>query len=170
MLELNEANAVVLQISNDAFYYLLNGEDPLDDANLEEASEVISMFPRGYKISDNWKPIDNSDLIEAMFIPYTEVMSHNDHDAYYEAAKDFEFQIKLVDNNRFVEMWSFAKSTGKRNYIGKYELRYNEKRTHIGYATGNWRKGKGCLLWLKLYNEVKPNIFKQIPKDLAVGL
>lgn len=38
-------------LSNDAFYYLSEGEEPLDESNLEEAERIIAMFPEGYKIT-----------------------------------------------------------------------------------------------------------------------
>lgn len=33
-----------LQISNDAFYFLYYGEEPLDEDNLEEANELSTAF------------------------------------------------------------------------------------------------------------------------------
>lgn len=38
-------------LSNDAFYYLSEGEEPLDEANLDEAERIAAMFPDGYKIT-----------------------------------------------------------------------------------------------------------------------
>lgn len=37
-------------ISNDAFYYLSEGEEPLDENNLEEALYYKNLFPDGYEI------------------------------------------------------------------------------------------------------------------------
>ena len=53
-----------MQISNDAFYYLYYGEEPLDDENMEEAQEIADMFPNGFVIEDNWENVDDTDLIE----------------------------------------------------------------------------------------------------------
>ena len=53
-----------LQISNDAFCFLYYGEEPLDEDNLEEANEVSEMFSNNFYIEDDWKAVDNSDLIE----------------------------------------------------------------------------------------------------------
>lgn len=39
-----------IRISNDAFYYLSEGEEPLDDIHLDEALHYIECFPRGYCI------------------------------------------------------------------------------------------------------------------------
>ena len=59
-----------LQISNDAFYFLYYGEEPLDENNLEEANDVSEMFSNNFYIEDDWKAVDDSDLIECTFIPY----------------------------------------------------------------------------------------------------
>ena len=167
MYRLDITKAVTLQITNDAFYYLKEDEDPLDDDNLDEALEVLDMFPNGFEIREDWRPVEDSDLIEATFIPYIQV--DDDYDASEEMAKGYYFQIKLTQGNRFVKVWSFRESTGERIYKGEYELRYNSTRTCIGYATGDWRKGKGCLLWLKRYKERKLGILKSIPKDISTG-
>lgn len=167
MFRLDSSKALTLQITNDAFFYLKEDEDPLDDDNLEEALEVLSMFPNGFEIREDWRPVEDSDLIEATFIPYVQV--DDDYDASDEMAKGYYFQIQLTQGNRFVKVWSFRESTGERTYKGEYELRYNSSKSCIGYATGDWRKGKGCLLWLKHYKERKPGILKNIPKDIPVG-
>ena len=42
-----------MQISNDAFFYLLEEEEPLDEENLEEAYEILALFPHGFNIEEN---------------------------------------------------------------------------------------------------------------------
>lgn len=167
MFRLDNSKALTLQITNDAFFYLKEDEDPLDDNNLDEASEVLSMFPNGFEIAEDWKPVEDSDLIEATFIPYVE---DDDYDASEELAKGYFWQIKFTQGYRFVKAWLFRESTGKRFYRGEFELRYNSNGKFIGFATGDWRKGVGCLFWLKHYKERKPGIFKNIPKDLPLWL
>ena len=54
---LDRSKTLELQISNDAFFYLLEEEEPLDEANLEEAQEILAMFPNGFVIEDGWKPV-----------------------------------------------------------------------------------------------------------------
>lgn len=36
-----------MRISNDAFFYLLKKEEPLDEENMKEAQSVLAMFPNG---------------------------------------------------------------------------------------------------------------------------
>ncbi len=67
---LDSTKAQKLQISDDAFHYLMYGEDPLDEDNLDEANEVSALFPYGFSISD-WEVVEGEyDLIEVTFIPY----------------------------------------------------------------------------------------------------
>jgi|WetSurMetagenome_2_1015567.scaffolds.fasta_scaffold12292_12 hypothetical protein len=40
-----------LQISNDAYYFLKNGEEPLDDLNLQEGLDIKKLYLKGYIIS-----------------------------------------------------------------------------------------------------------------------
>lgn len=168
MFRLDSSKAVTLQITNDAFFYIKEDEEPLDDNNLDEALEVLSMFPNGFEIKDDWKPVEDSDLIEATFIPYVE--AEDDYDMYCEMSKGHYWQIKFTQGYRFVKLWTFNEYTGEREYNGEYELRYNSQRTLIGYCIGDWRKGHGCLLFLKHYKERKPGVVRNIPKDIPVGL
>lgn len=56
------------QLSNDAFYYLKNGEEPLVDETLDEALVVEALYPDGYTILD-FKPLGNTGYIEARIGP-----------------------------------------------------------------------------------------------------
>jgi len=49
------------EVSSDAYYYLTEGEEPLDDANLEEAEALKKEFGAGYKITGEL--IDGSDRV-----------------------------------------------------------------------------------------------------------
>lgn len=87
----------VMQISNDAFYYLYYGEEPLDDDNLEEANEISKMFSSNFYIEDNWEAVENEGLIEATFIPYVK-----DDWVYEEELEVFggwTLQIHWIDSN-----------------------------------------------------------------------
>lgn len=56
------------QLSNDAFYYLKNGEEPLVDEALDEALVVEALYPDGFTILD-FKPLGNTGYIEARIGP-----------------------------------------------------------------------------------------------------
>ena len=69
--KLDPSKAEVRYLSNDAFFWLKDEEDPIDEDNLEEAQEILAMFPNGFVIKDDWK-YDDDDTIEATFIPYVD--------------------------------------------------------------------------------------------------
>lgn len=71
--KLDADKAVTMQISNDSFWYLYQEEEMIDEDNMEEAEEVMSMFPNGFIVKDDYKVVDDEpDLIECTFIPYVE--------------------------------------------------------------------------------------------------
>ena len=56
------------QLSNDAFYYLKDGEEPLVDEALDEALVVEALYPDGFTILD-FRPLGNTGYIEARIGP-----------------------------------------------------------------------------------------------------
>lgn len=164
MFEPDYNNSRDFILSNDAFFYLYAEEDPLDDDNLDEALEVAECFPNGFIIKEGWQYIDD-DMIEATFIPL--VQKEVDFDAEQEMAKGYFFRIRLCPDCKHIELYSYRVSTGQTVYKGTYELRLNSTGKEIGFAAGDWRKGKGCLLWLKHFKEVSLGRLK-IRKDLLL--
>lgn len=68
---LDATKAETLQISNDTFWYLYQEDEMLDESNMEEAKEIMQMFPFGFIIKDDYKCVEGEqDLIECTFIPY----------------------------------------------------------------------------------------------------
>ena len=58
----------IFQLSNDAFYYLKDGEEPLVDEALDEALAVEALYPDAFTILD-FKPLGNTGYIEARIGP-----------------------------------------------------------------------------------------------------
>lgn len=52
-----------IQLSGDAYYYLLNGEEPLDPDNIDEAKELVSMLGDFEFISEP-DPVQGTDAVE----------------------------------------------------------------------------------------------------------
>lgn len=94
--KLDNTKARQLQMSNDAFHYLMYGEEPLDDDNLDEANEIAAMFPFGYSIGD-WEYVEGeNDLIEATIIPY--VKDDVRYDGWMDfIAKNWIFKYRTID-------------------------------------------------------------------------
>lgn len=93
---LDQNKSVIMQISNDAFFYLKDEDEPLDEENLDEANEILEMFPNGFVISDDWEYVDNEpDTIQATFIPYVE--ENQDWDGYIEMFGGWIIQFKIIN-------------------------------------------------------------------------
>lgn len=138
-----------MQISNDAFFYLLEEEEPLDEENLKEAQEILAMFPHGFYIEKNWKAVEGSDLIECTFVPYVE--DDMGFDEYQELTKYIQLQIKWLDANT-VRVWWYNLKTGARELRGGFKV-YTDKFGHKYFHTGNqdqeFETGKMSLYFLK---------------------
>ena len=150
---LNRSKTLELQISNDAFFYLLEEEEPLDEANLEEAQEILAMFPNGFVIEDGWKPVEDSDLIEATFVPYT--IDNADYDEYFELTKCLQMQIKWLDSIH-IRMWHYNSETGARELQGDFRVYTNEyglKCFHTGNQDEGFKSGKNSLFFLKHFQK-----------------
>lgn len=143
----------VMQISNDAFYYLYYGEEPLDDENMEEAQEITDMFPNGFVIEDNWENIDDTDLIECTFVPY--VKDDMDFDEYENLTKYIQLQIKWLDTN-LIRAWWFYEQTGARELRGDFKVytdKYGNRYFHTGEQDKDFVSGKMSLYFLKHFKK-----------------
>lgn len=142
-----------MQISNDAFFYLLEEEEPLDEENLEEAYEILALFPHGFNIEENWKAVEDSDLIECTFVPYIE--DDMDFDEYEELTKYLQQQIKWLDANT-IRVWRYNLQTGARELRGDFKV-YTNKFGHKCFHTGDQDKefvtGKMSLFFLKHFKK-----------------
>ena len=114
---LDYSKAQTMQISNDAFFFITEEEELLDEENLEEAQEVLSMFPNGFYVEENWKPVEDSDLIEATFIPY--VKDEDNWDEYQNLTKYLQMQIKWLDANH-IRVWWYNCQKGTRELQGDF--------------------------------------------------
>ena len=153
MLELDYNKAQQFQLTNDAFFYLYAGEMPLDDANLDEAFEIQNMFPDGFYIEDTWTAIDDTDLIEAVFIPLIDSEELFDYDEYLELSNNVHIQIKWLDKSHVKVWWANVyDGTRKPFRLGKYEVKKNNK-GHLYFGDGDIRAGKGCMFYLKRFKK-----------------
>lgn len=67
---LDNEGAEIMRLSNDAFLYLTQEEEPLDEDNLIEAQQLYEEFPLGFEIVD-YRYVDNGEVI-VKIIPYKE--------------------------------------------------------------------------------------------------
>lgn len=142
-----------MQISNDAFFYLLEEEEPLDEENLEEAQEILAMFPHGFYIKEDWKTVDDSDLIDCIFIPYVE--DDMDFDEYQELTNHIQQQIKWLDANT-IRVWWYNMQNGARELRGDFKVytnNYGNKCFHTGDQDQEFMAGKMSLYFLKHFKK-----------------
>ena len=153
--KLDNNKAEIRLLSNDAFFWLKDEEDPIDEDNLEEAQEILSMFPNGFIIAENWKYADD-DTIEATFIPYVEDTLNIEWDG------ESRCILKNGEPDRFVFLFKKVSDTEA------YARWYNELNGHTIYEgpcklekhfNNNWAitpKGSQIPLWgkgIKLFNK-----------------
>lgn len=142
-----------MRVSNDAFLYLLEEEEPLDEKNLEEAHKILLAFPYGFYIDENWKVLGNSGLIECTFIPYTK----NDisFDEYENITNNIQQQLKWLNPN-CVRIWWYNIETGARELRGDFNV-YTTKNGGKCFHTGDQNKefiaGKMSLYFLKHFKK-----------------
>ena len=116
--------------------YLYQEEEMLDESNMEEAKEIMAMFPHGYVIKDNYVIVeDEPDLVECTFIPYTEEADiKNNNDIKNEPEWMREFRLKSFEY--------FNKSPepkfGPKLKIDQDSITYYKKRSDE--LTNDWEK------------------------------
>lgn len=67
---LDDKGAEIMRLSNDAFLYLTQEEEPLDEDNLLEAQQLYEEFPLGFEITD-YRYADSGEVI-VKIVPYIE--------------------------------------------------------------------------------------------------
>lgn len=67
---LDNKGAEIMRLSNDAFLYLTQEEEPLDEDNLLEAQQLYEEFPLGFEITD-YRYADKGEVI-VKIVPYIE--------------------------------------------------------------------------------------------------
>ena len=90
------------QLSNDAFYYLKDGEEPLVDEAIDEALVVEALYPDGFTILD-FKPLGNTGYIEARIGPKIVMPALALQPVIkpvIQRCQDFGYNVEAVERNR----------------------------------------------------------------------
>lgn len=151
--KLDYSKAVVVQVTNDAFFYITEEEEPLDETNLKEAHKLLAMFPDGFYIEENWKAVSDTGLIEATFIPY--VKDSDDYDEFCDVTKYVQLQIKWLDKNN-IRAWWCDSQKGTRELYGDFKVytnQYGLRCFHTCRQDERFIAGKGCLHFMKHFRK-----------------
>ena len=166
------------QLSNDAFYYLKDGEEPLVDEAIDEALVVEALYPDGFTILD-FKPLGNTGYIEARIgpkiivpksvpKPVTRRVSNPGYDTEAvernrkEYADSDEVQM-LSEVCRLDIVWLNAEHTmlrvywnrldlGQRTVFGEFPIELTPK--GLKYFQKTNPNGTFCRFYLKHFNKV----------------
>lgn len=145
------SNKRTLQLSNDAFWYLYMGEEPIDTDNLEEAAEVMAMFPNGYEIEEGWEEIDDEGLIEAVFIPYKAEASR--YDLKHVLSKYLELHLTWLDDTHTkATVMDYYPATGKSELYGTVDIKSTPKGLKY-FEKGTLGKGDYSRFYLKHFSQ-----------------
>lgn len=169
------------QLSNDAFYYLKDGEEPLVDEALDEALVVEALYPDGFTILD-FKPLGNTGYIEARIGPKVVMPTRTLRPIAKPVQKrqDFGYNVEAVERNRKeyadsdeVQMlskicrleivWLNAEHTqlrayqnrldlGQRTVFGEFPIELTPK--GLKYFQRTNPNGTFCRFYLKHFNKV----------------
>lgn len=151
--KLDYSKSQTLQISNDAFFFITQEESPLDEENLEEANEILNLFPNGFYVEENWKFVEDSDLIEATFVPYIE--EKDNYDEYLNLTKYVQLQIKWLDQNH-IKAHIYNSKKGTKEFYGEfvvYTNEYGHRCFHTGEQNKDFEAGKESLFFLKEFTK-----------------
>lgn len=126
--KLDATKSQTLQISNDAFWYLYQEDEMLDESNMEEAKEVMQLFPFGFIIKEDFKVVeDETDLIECTFIPYIEDIDIKwDGESRCLNSKKVDPHVllfKVINHNKCFIRWMDERD-GRISHEGEYEVVY----------------------------------------------
>lgn len=170
------------QLSNDAFYYLKNGEEPLVDEALDEALVVEALYPDGFTILD-FRPLGNTGYIEARIGPKVVMPAKASQPAFKpvtQKCQDFGYNAEAIERNskeyadsdevqmlskvcRLEIVWLDIKHTQLRVYWNRLDL---GQRTVFGefpvmstpkgfkYFQKTNPNGTFCRFYLKHFNKV----------------
>lgn len=139
---LDYENAQIVQMSNDAFFYILEDEEPLDEENFSEIHKLSKMFPYGFSVDSNAK-FTKAGMVEAKIIPY--VKDDCDYDEYCDITKYVQIQIKWTGTSK-INAWLFNSQKGTRELLGNFE-------TYVNKFKNECFKVRGCLFFLKNFKK-----------------
>ena len=123
---------MIVLISNDAFYYLSEGEEPLDEVNLAEALHYRALFPQGFVI----KRLDTPAPVGKVYAEINPADSDSWYDLEEKTPALRRLRLKRVGDS-IVHVWLFDTRTGERIDYGIVEIERDKKGEPFQYRKGS---------------------------------
>lgn len=145
-LMLDTNNPITLTISNDAYYYFFEGEDPLDESSLDEIAEISASFENGFEPDENEPPMINvsNGTVTITLIPYAEQCIELKKEQSASAEQDMlEFDESLWDgviNEGGLFPWMFY-----FKFIGKNRVKIAQINIHFSKRLNDC---EGDITWI----------------------
>lgn len=142
-----------IQISNDAYFFLHNGEPCLDEDNLEEVIEIQYNYKLGFKFVNTPVPVEDSDLVEVTIIPKILVEIQECYTHYIQEFNNWQIEFRYLDNKSKIEMRRYNIKTGHSMHKQICDVRINKfKKPYFVTALGSiyplWSNGKNHIISL----------------------
>lgn len=119
-------------ISNDTFYYLSEGEEPLDEENFAEALRYKALFPQGFAVRRLSTPAPTGKI-------WAEIKPAGD-DSWYDLEEKTpalrRLRLKRIDSSA-VRVWLFDTRTGERIDYGIAAVETDKKGEPFQYRNGS---------------------------------
>lgn len=137
-----------IQISNDAYYFLRNGEPCLDEDNIEEAIEIQTTYKLGFRFVSTPVSVEDSDLVEVKIVPKVLAEIQESYTHYIPEFNNWQLEYRYIDNGTKIEMRQYNTKTGTSMHKQVCDVRINEFKkpyfvTEHGSIIPLWSNKKG---------------------------
>lgn len=142
------------ELTNDAFFYLLENQEPIDEANLVEANSVKAQFLGGFTIADNWLLLDDTGKVSCTIISRKEP-EQIEYDAFLPITKSQELRIKWLAPDS-IKVWRCYAKSNSAKLLGEYKVYVNEyglKCFHTGPQNQKFITGQSSLYFIKHFQK-----------------
>lgn len=97
-----------LTLTSDAYWLITANEEPLDEANREEADRLFSEYPEGFELKDMC-PVKGTDLVKVTLVTFDTWKP----DAYMQLTDKCRMEIKCTGDTSLQYRWTIEGTAGK---------------------------------------------------------
>lgn len=156
MYSLNIKQAERAIVSNDAFCYFTNDEEPLDGASWDEINALLDAWSDGFELRDPQPAEGRPGYLNVLLVPYVQDTFH--YDAFQWLGSSA--RLELVHNgDGTVDVWQWSNTAQKRTLLRAAAPILTNKHGGQYIETGEpegWRHGTGCMWPMKHFQRALP--------------